>query len=85
MFVRNVNNSTDLAKRTSAMFVSDDHALTEPSTMNLIAKTMTEFFDLGAMEGGQTAAAVEGEGHQKQLSPVQKNIEVIESLQPHTF
>lgn len=86
LFVRNVNNSTDLAKRTSAMFVSDDHALTEPSTMNLMAKTMTEFFELGAMKGGQTAAAVEGEGQQKQSSPVQKNIEVTETtLEPHTF
>lgn len=67
------------------MFVSDDHALIEPSTMNLIAKTMTEFFELGAMEGGQTvAAAVEGERQQNQYSPVQKNIEVTEILRPYT-
>lgn len=35
-----------MAKRTLAMFVEDDHALTEPSTMTLTAKALADFFDL---------------------------------------
>lgn len=86
LFVRNVNNnSTDLAKRTSAMFVADDHALSKPSTVTLIAKAMIVFFELGALEGHRAAAAIEGEEKKKQSSPVHKNIEVTETLQAHTF
>lgn len=38
--------SSDLAKRTSVVFVDDDHALTQPTTMNLISKAMVDFFEL---------------------------------------
>eukprot|EP00903_Cladosiphon_okamuranus_P011593 g10903.t1 len=46
-----VEGSGDLARRTFAMFVEDNHALIEPSTMDLTAKMLTDFFDLVAEKG----------------------------------
>lgn len=58
------------------MFVEDNHALTEPSTMSLTAKVLADFFDLGAEDGkegtGGTAAS-------KGKDAFHKNVEVKKS------
>lgn len=42
-----VEGSVDIAKRTMAMLVQDDHALADPATLSLAVKMLLEFFDLG--------------------------------------
>lgn len=63
--------SSDLAKRTFAIFVKDDHALAQQSTMNLLAEAMVNFFDLG---GGGKASVDQGEDNDP--SPAEENVEV---------
>ncbi|CAM9546912.1 unnamed protein product, partial [Hapterophycus canaliculatus] len=74
-----VEGSGDLARHTFATFVEDDHALTQPPTMALIAKALVEFFDVGKKEGIESAggaAAVEEAVEKSHRSARQENIEV---------
>lgn len=76
------------------MFVEDDHALTEPSTMVLTAKALADFFDLGgerSREGmGGTVAAGEAPTNETDQGTSQRNVEVTvvlcfsASLTPHS-
>lgn len=69
--------SSDLAKRTSVMFVKDDHSLTQPSTVDLTAKSMVAFYDLEGGGGGM-AASDGGQPEERDMLPSQKNIEARE-------
>ncbi|CAM9525562.1 unnamed protein product, partial [Laminaria digitata] len=71
-----VENSSELAKRTSAMFVEDDHSLLQPSTMTLVSKTLTEFLDLGEGAVSKGDATEEEETQRGHLPPLQRNVEV---------
>eukprot|EP00752_Nemacystus_decipiens_P010512 g9362.t1 len=53
-----VEGRSGLALRTSAMFVEDSHALVEPSTMDLTAKVLADFFDLKAEDKEGTEGTV---------------------------
>ncbi len=62
------------------MFVEDDHALTEPSTMVLTAKALADFFDLGgerSREGIEgIVAAGEAPMNETDQGTSQRNVEV---------
>lgn len=55
------------------MFVEDNHALTEPSTMDLTAEVLADFFDLVAEEGREGR---EGIAAKKEKCASQRNVEV---------
>lgn len=68
--------SSELAKRTSAVFVEDDHSLLQPSTMALVSKTLTEFLDLGEGAVPKEDGATEEETRGGRSPPLQRDIEV---------
>lgn len=71
--------STDLGKRTSALFVEDDHALLKPSTLGLTIKTLGEVWHLGSnmtTAAASNSAVVQQEGAVIQESVARKNVEV---------
>ena len=68
---------SELAKRTSATFVEDDHALVQPSTMALVSKTLTEFLDLGGGAASKEDAGTEGATRGGHSRPLQRDVEVI--------
>lgn len=64
-------------------FVEDNHALTQPSTMELTAKALADFFDVGeeeAKERAGGASEVEGAVEESYPPARQKNIEVKEGV-----
>lgn len=64
------------AKRTSAIFVEDDHSLLQPSTMALVSKTLTDFLDLGGEAVAKRDVTAEEEAQGRNLPPLQRNVEV---------
>lgn len=58
------------------MFVEDNHALTEPSTMDLTAKVLADFFDLVAGDGKE---GTEGTAATNDKCASQRNVEVKKS------
>ena len=70
----------ELAKRTSAIFVEDDHSLLQPSTMALVSKTLTEFLDLRGEAVAKEDATAEEEKQWRTFPPAERNVEVKQSL-----
>lgn len=66
------------------MFVEDDHALTQPSTMNLISKALVEFFCLGqGAEETDATSTIEREAEEKDSPSSERNVEVKVPLLPY--
>lgn len=77
--MRVILRSTDLAKRTSVIFVEDDHSLTKDSTLSTTVKALIDFWDLAGDKSPGSAVRVDGT---EEDTPVQdpqsfqKNVEV---------
>eukprot|EP00904_Undaria_pinnatifida_P010181 jgi/Undpi1/6293/HiC_scaffold_20.g08777.m2 len=70
-----VEKRLELAKRTSAIFVEDDHSLLQPSTMALVSKTLTEFLDLRGEAVAKEDATAEEEKQWRTFPPAERNVE----------